>query len=234
MGQRSYSTILFDLDGTLIDSVPVIVSLLQAFFAEYGGSAKTAAQIKDILGPPEEQILAARFGHKPAAEFAARYREFLRTQAASRSAPQLPEMMAALRRHGIPIGVITNKSAGLAEQSLQALRVEKFVDTLVAGDMGIPLKPAPDGVRHALRQLNGSAATALLVGDTLADKGAAGSSGVTFMHALWFASRSSCGQCDQDCDDFSQFAHHILDHIAGFSDESGDRGKMRSDGNLVG
>ncbi len=214
MKRYARDTILFDLDGTLINSVPFIVMQLKWFYQKYGRVIKTVDQIKQMLGPPEERILASQFGEMMAATYVAQYSEFLRIQSASLGVPNVRDFFGELHRRGIAIGVVTNKSTFLAEQTLDALDIGEFIDNLVAGDMGIPIKPAPDGIIHAMKNLDADAATTLMVGDTLSDKGATVASGVAFVHGLWFSTEALCVECEYDCDDFIEFENNLLQRTA--------------------
>jgi len=181
-------TILFDLDGTLIDSVDLILRSKTYAFEARGLTAPSDAEWLRWLGTPLRSTFQ-RFTDDPAEvdRFIAAYREFqlehhdrlLRPYAGA------SETMAALCDAGHPIGIVTSKSVELSERGLDHVGLLEFVDTIVGADSTERHKPDPEPVRLGLERLGASADRALFVGDSVHDMHAGNAAGVATVAALW-------------------------------------------------
>ena len=181
-------TILFDLDGTLIDSIELIQRSKDHAFASRGRVAPTDAEWLAGIGTP----LTAMFARYTAdetdvAEFIREYRAY-----------QLPnhdrlvrgydgaiETLTVLRDRGHSIGIVTSKSVELSERGLRHVGLAHLIDTIVGCDSCANHKPHPEPVLVALDRLGGAPAAALLVGDSVHDMRAGNAAGVTTVAALW-------------------------------------------------
>jgi pyrophosphatase PpaX len=181
-------TILFDLDGTLVDSVELILCSKTYAFEARGLVPVSDAEWLRWLGTPLRDTFQ-RFTDDPAEvdRFIAAYREFqlehhdrlLRPYAGA------SETLAALRDAGHPIGIVTSKSVELSERGLDHVGLLEFVDTIVGADSTERHKPDPEPVRLALERLGASADRALFIGDSVHDMHAGNAAGVGTVAALW-------------------------------------------------
>ncbi len=181
-------TILFDLDGTLIDSVELILRSKTYAFESRGLTTPSDAEWLRWLGTPLRNTFQ-RFADSPAEvdRFIAAYREFqlehhdrlLRPYAGA------SETLEALRDAGHPIGIVTSKSVELSERGLDQVGLLEFVDTIVGADSTQKHKPDPEPVRVALDRLGATPGRAMFVGDSVHDMHAGNAAGVATVAALW-------------------------------------------------
>lgn len=181
-------TVLFDLDGTLIDSIELIQRSKQHAFESRGLAAPDDREWLGYIGTP----LRAMFGHytdddAEVDRFIAAYREYQlvnhdRLVSAYDGAGQA---LAALRDGGHRVGIVTSKSVELSERGLAHVGLLEFVDTIVGFDSLERHKPDPAPVHLALDRLGGRPERAMFVGDSLHDMYAGRGAGVATVAALW-------------------------------------------------
>ncbi|HLN13286.1 MAG TPA: HAD-IA family hydrolase [bacterium] len=181
-----FRAVLFDLDGTLIDSHRLIVASFRHACLSVLGREITDADAQVRWGQP----LPVRFAAVAPARipalvdaYAAYYNEHERALASV--FPGIPGMLDALTRAGRTIGVVTSKRSRAAVQALQVLALAPWITTTVGADDVPAPKPAADPVREALRRLGVDTASALMVGDGVFDIQAARAAGVRGAAALW-------------------------------------------------
>ena len=181
--------VIFDLDGTLIDSAPDLQVCANRLLAEMDlrplGLAEVTSFIGEGIPPLIERCLAA--AGRPAAggelEAAiARYKAIYAAAPAVHSRPYVGvlECLVELRSHGVRLGVCTNKSEPLAREVMDALDLTRFFLAIVGGDT-LPLrKPDPAPLRHTASLLSASAGNLVYVGDSEIDAATAAAAGVPF------------------------------------------------------
>jgi pyrophosphatase PpaX len=183
-------TVLFDLDGTLIDSIELILNSARYAFAKLERTA-----------PPDEEWLAgvgiplftmfgryARDEDDKAALIGA-YREY---QMANhdrlvRCYDGVVDVITTLAARGHQIGIVTSKSEALAIRGLTHVGLARYMDTIVGCDASSRHKPDPEPVRIALQRLACPPEDAVFVGDSVHDVMAGNSAGVRTVAALWGA-----------------------------------------------
>lgn len=182
-------TVLFDFDGTIADTVPLVVSAFQQTFAEFDGRHLSWDEVIALFGPPEGAIFrrhlrAAHRWEAALARFNELYRE-LHGEQVVRS-PELEATLWDLKARGVRLGLVTGKARASAAISLDALHLDGVFDVVVAGDDVARPKPDPEGIHIALRRLEARADRALYVGDMDGDVLAGRAAGVTTVGAAWF------------------------------------------------
>ncbi len=181
----SLRAVVFDLDGTLIDSAPALNHAVNGMLADLGRApldlARTTSFIGNGVGKLIERALAATGGGAPAearALFDARYAA---TPAALTTLyPGVPEALGALRAQGLRLGLCTNKPQGPADKVLAETGLAPFFEAAVGARDGVALKPDPEPLRLCLSALGAEAGTALYVGDSETDAATAQAAGVRF------------------------------------------------------
>jgi phosphoglycolate phosphatase len=176
---------VFDLDGTLVDSLPDIAAALNVALCEAGHRALAQADIAGMMGHGSEALVAravaAVAGDTPAIA-AALHTRFLAAYAAapcrlSKLYPGAIDTLEALATQHVALAICTNKPAGITSQVLQALQLSHRFACVIGGRSGVPLKPAPDMLLQALQAIGAPADGAVMVGDSAADAGAARAAG---------------------------------------------------------
>ena len=187
---RRLPTILFDLDGTLLDSIELILQSERYAFQKLGRDCPPDSEWLAGIGIPLKTMFA-RYARDEAdcAALIAAYREF-----------QLPnhdrlircydsgrEVVERLHRAGHEIGVVTSKSEALSYRGLAHVGLARYVDTVVGCDVTPRHKPDPEPVLIALRRLACAPEDAIFVGDSVHDLLAGKAAGVRTVAALWGA-----------------------------------------------
>lgn len=179
---------MFDLDGTLVDSLPDIAAALNVALAASGHVAVTEADVAGMVGNGSEVLvsraLAAATGATPrAVDLAAAHDQFIAAYdaapcVASRLYPDALDTLDCLNRQGIRLGICTNKPEAITHSVLRHLGVADRFASIVGGRTGVPLKPAPEMVLRTLRDVGVGPGAVVFVGDSAADAGAARAAGL--------------------------------------------------------
>jgi pyrophosphatase PpaX len=181
-----FDPILFDLDGTVIDSVALIrESHRHAVRTVLGADLPDAVLVANVGRPLIDQMRA--FSPERAEELLQTYRTWnhARTQELLRAFPRMEELLAAMRRSGRQLGIITSKSRPTVELAFAVLPIEHHFDVVVTTEDTVRHKPDPEPVRFALERLGRTAERACYVGDAPFDLRAARAAGVTAIGVTW-------------------------------------------------
>jgi phosphoglycolate phosphatase/pyrophosphatase PpaX len=179
--------VLFDLDGTLVDTWDLYIEAYTRTLEPHFGRRISLAELR-ALGPTSELRLLRRAlaGADVAgahARFLAHYRELHCTHCAGVYAG-VPEMLAALRGMPLRLGLVTGKGRAAWEVTAQEIQLGGFDVVVTDEDVAQP-KPDPEGLVRALDQLGLLAEDAIYVGDSEGDCRAAHGAGMRFAAALW-------------------------------------------------
>jgi phosphoglycolate phosphatase len=181
--------VLWDLDGTLLDSKLSIRDTMNTVLAERGLPPFTRAELETLIGHPLRHILATKTSDSAAVEaMTHRYREAYNESGwvTVRVAEGLEPLLLHLRQDGIRMAVVTSKGQHETEVLLADLGLSHLFDAVVGDDDVRPLKPDPAPVREALKLLGDLPPDrAAMVGDTTFDVAAARGAGVACVGALW-------------------------------------------------
>ncbi len=180
--------VLFDLDGTLVDSAPDIAAAADRALAECGLPPRGVERIRHYVGGGAERLIHRALtdsldGVAERALFEAAHAAFFRHYAACLTASTLPypgvvDTLTALRARGYALGVVTNKPARFAEPLLAALGLADYFEVTVSGDTLPVKKPDPAPLLHALAALDARIEGSAIVGDSMADLGAGRAAGL--------------------------------------------------------
>lgn len=181
--------IIFDLDGTLVDSLPDLVRTVNAAMADYGLPAVSAATVGPWIGRGSRVLLASALRHggldpqAPGFDFEAAFARFLEHYRAhligqTRLYPGAREALDELARRGIALAVCSNKPARFVAPLLEALGVRARFAALLGGDSLAQRKPDPAPLLHLARHFGLPPAQCLMVGDSQHDVEAARGAGM--------------------------------------------------------
>lgn len=205
---------IFDLDGTLVDSAPDLAHAVNAMLGELGreplAEIEVRAMVGDGVGRLVERALAARRCGR--ADHAAAQRSFLRHYESDpvRATAAYPGVHAALEllRGNVALAVCTNKPARLAEVILERLRLGQYFERVWGGDSLPFRKPDPRMLRTILQAFEVAPEAALMVGDSEVDARAAQAAGVPLVLMKHGYRRGPVRDiaCLAALDDFAQLA----------------------------
>ncbi|MGY4493037.1 N-acetylmuramic acid 6-phosphate phosphatase MupP [Pseudomonas sp. TE3610] len=167
--------VLFDMDGTLLDTAPDFIAICQAMLAERNLPAVDDQLIRDVVSGGAKAMVSAAFALSPSApEFEALRLEFLeRYQVGcavhSRLYDGMAELLLDIERAGLRWGVVTNKPVRFAEPIMQQLGLAERSALLICPDHVTHSKPDPEPLTLACKMLDLDPASVLFVGDDLRD-----------------------------------------------------------------
>jgi phosphoglycolate phosphatase len=182
-----FDRIVFDLDGTLVDSAPDLHAAVNRMLAELGRPPLALKQVEGFIGNgvPKlvERCLDATGGVDGLhADAVIRFRRHYDAAPAELTRPfaDVVETARALRRAGCRLGICTNKPEAPARKLLALLGMDGLFDAVVGGDTLPSQKPDPAPLRRAFDGLGGAARRALYVGDSETDAETATNAGIPF------------------------------------------------------
>lgn len=186
--------LLFDLDGTLVDTVELILSSMRAAFEGFPGRRPTDGEWIAGMGKPLRVQLAEFVAPADLEAVVDRYRTHQRANhdRMTRAFDGAVETVSRLKARGHPVGVVTSKFLEPARRTLAHVGLAPHVDVVVAADTVTRPKPDPEPVLQALARLARSPARALFLGDSPHDVAAGNAAGAVTAAALW-------GACDRAC-----------------------------------
>jgi pyrophosphatase PpaX len=178
--------VLFDLDGTLIDSIDLILKSARYAFDKCGLDGPTDARWLEGVGRPLP-VMFGLFAPGREPDLIAAYREFQMANHDQMVAtyPGVPEMLAELAAGGHRLGIVTSKVSTLAMRGLALTKIDHYFETVVGMDLCKRHKPDPEPVLIALDRLASGPQGAWFVGDSVHDMESGNAAGVATVGALW-------------------------------------------------
>lgn len=173
-----FDVVLFDLDGTLIDTAPEIGEALNLCLTELGFGRADAGQVRSWIGLGTRNLIREALAHQQGPEgtikvetvipiFRRNYRRVLGQ--IGRLYPGVRETLTALAARGVPMGVVSNKEGEYARLLLAAHQIRPFFSVSVFGDTLPEKKPSALPIQHCMQQLLSIPTATLLVGDSEID-----------------------------------------------------------------
>lgn len=184
-----YTTVLFDLDGTLLDTLDDLTDAVNRSLVRYGLQTRDRREVRAFLGNGAKYLMEHAAPGLERERFDALLRDYKADYDANcvvKTAPYpgVEALLLTLRSRGVKTGIISNKP----DSAVQPLYETFFADTMdiaVGEREGIRRKPAPDTVLAAMERLGATAGKTLYVGDTEVDLETAGRAGVDCAAVTW-------------------------------------------------
>ncbi|GMU76394.1 MAG: phosphoglycolate phosphatase [Gammaproteobacteria bacterium] len=184
------SAVLFDLDGTLLDTAPDMVAALNELRREESATAIPFEVARNHVSNGVLGLIRLAFGELPDGERGRLQLRFIdiyaqRLARETRLFAGMDRVLAMIEAAGVPWGVVTNKPGRLTEPLLATLALRSRCATVVSGDTTPERKPHPQPLRHALAEIGADARAAVYVGDAERDVTAARAAGMRTVAALY-------------------------------------------------
>lgn len=178
------AALLFDLDGTLVDSAMTIALALNELSAVRGGGPSDVAAVRRLVSKGAPALVRDTLGSLAGdeTEDVAAFRAILAGLPADPGMifPNVIEALGALTAAGHACAVVTNKPENLARLLLDQLDMTRFFGAVVGGDTLLTCKPDPAPLHHALARLD-VASPAIMIGDSATDAWAAKKAKLPFL-----------------------------------------------------
>lgn len=211
---RSFDGVVFDLDGTLVDTAPDIVAYLNEMLAELGRPGLDSDAVRPMIGDGVRSLmirgLDASGGVPDDLDIDALFDSYLERyteEPARQSRPYdgVIECLDALKSAGIKMGVCTNKPQRPTDRLLARLGLDRYFGAVIGSDTLPVKKPDPAHLLGVLERLNVNPARAALVGDSATDLKTARAVGIPCVLV-------SFGYTVAPAEDLG--ADHVIDHFA--------------------
>ena len=188
---RQPEAVLFDLDGTLVDTFPDLADALDFAVRDAGAGAVDRTRLRPLISRGTREMIASVLPSNTDDErfdgarrrFLARYSE--RIAVRSRLFPGIESVLRTLEERGVRWGIVTNKHAWLTEPLLAELDLRRRAHCVVSGDSTAHPKPHPAPLLLACDRLSIAPGAAVYVGDSRSDIESGRAAGVTTVSAGW-------------------------------------------------
>ncbi len=173
-----YHTFVFDLDGTLVDSVPDLTLALNAALDQSCLPQVSASQVRSWVGNGSAKLVerAAQFiqPDMPLFQISALHKQFLQSYSGvlckeSQLYPGVESLLDTLKQQGKQLALLTNKPVQFLPELLQHLGIDHYFAMVLGGDSLPEKKPSPMPLQHILQQLSVPEDSCLMVGDSRSD-----------------------------------------------------------------
>lgn len=208
------TAVLFDLDGTLVDSRADLATAVNLVRADFGLEPISVDRVVSYVGDGVRTLLARALADLPGAdltEAVARMRGHYLAHMLDETLPYpgVAEGLARLAAAGFVLGVVTNKVEEPARHICAALGLMPPLAAIVGGDTCPTLKPSPEPVHHALAQLGAGAEGGWFVGDNHTDLEAGAAAGLRTCFCRFGFGHADGRPADLEVDHFAELVAHL-------------------------
>lgn len=175
--------LIFDLDGTLVDSLDDLTLSVNVMRAAFAAEPLLRSQVQTMVGQGARNLVERALPGLSPADTDRALALFLAHNAAHLAVhttpyPGIPALLAALQSAGVPLAVVSNKNEGLCRQLLQKLGLADFFVAIYGADSFAERKPSPEPFLEVMRLFKTAAPDTLVVGDSSNDVLAAQAAGL--------------------------------------------------------
>lgn len=180
---------LFDLDGTLIDTAPDMAKALNLLLAEEGKQVLPYENIRSVVSNGSVALVILGFGENPneLERLKQRYLDIYQAHLCedSKLFDGMAELLNHIEQHNMNWGVVTNKPGWLTEPLMQQIGLSHRAATIVSGDTTLNRKPHPEPMFHACLRAGSEPAQCIYIGDARRDIEAGNNAGMQTVVALY-------------------------------------------------
>lgn len=191
---QALKAVIFDLDGTLLNTLQDLCNSTNAALAQFGYPPRTLDEVRRFVGNGVKLLMLRALGIESPQEcadfdeiFAAfRAHYALHSNDCTRAYPGVPELLGKLKAAGVQMAIVSNKLDAAVKQ-LNQIYFKDYISVAIGENeaAGVKKKPAPDTVYAALRELGVSAEDAVYVGDSEVDIATAKNAGLPCLSVTW-------------------------------------------------
>jgi HAD superfamily hydrolase (TIGR01509 family) len=175
-------TVLFDLDGTLMDSEGMVIHCFMYLFEKYGDPADfTHEKQLEVFGPPLKEEMKKLFPDRDPEVMVKEYRLYQNSLPEQHIVELLPNteiVLRELKKQGYQLGIVSSRLTESCEMWLKEFKIYDLFDVVLGRDQFINPKPAPDGIIKACEMLNKGHDSCVYIGDNASDVESAKNAGV--------------------------------------------------------
>lgn len=185
------NAVLFDLDGTLLDTAPDLINALNRAFAEESIKPVALPQLRPLISRGAANMVKYGAGTELHNSRQQRIVDRMLAYYAERLAEEtrlfdgMERVLDTLEDQGLSWGIVTNKRAGFTEPLVSALRLAERAACIISGDTTANAKPHPEPVLEACKRIGSDPQKCLFVGDSQADIEAGNRAGTKTLAALY-------------------------------------------------
>ena len=185
----AYELLIFDFDGTLVDTAPDIATHANATLAKYRFPRKGLSEVKKAIGQGVHELLRD-LGFRGKEDLLDEAVEFFKKEYFKRPVIQTAPYPHVRRQlggalKGIRKAIVTNKPHKLTEQILSELELRHFFDAVIGEGGRFPRKPNPASVEFVMKKLRSIPSRTAFIGDSCVDHQTAKSAGIDFIHVSY-------------------------------------------------
>jgi phosphoglycolate phosphatase len=180
--------VIFDLDGTLLDTAPDLASALNALLIEEGHQPLSISAVRSMVGQGAVEMIKKGLAESGESQPSGILQGTLRSRflehyqncylQATRPFPSVVDTLRQLQETGHPMAVCTNKSYEMSVAILNGLALDTYFCGIIGGDTLPVAKPDPEPVEAAIALTRGCKSASIMVGDSITDVNAAHAAGI--------------------------------------------------------
>lgn len=184
------NTILFDMDGTLLDTLEDITDSLNKTLQDYGYPLRSLTEVKSFVGNGAKTLvqraLPSDVNESISKDFLLSYQENYMNNLQNKTKPydDIINLLEELKKLGFRLGIVSNKPQdGVTSLSIDYFN--KYMDVAIGESLDTTKKPAPDGIYKAIDKLNSTKEETIYVGDSEVDVLTAKNAGLLSVGVTW-------------------------------------------------
>ena len=180
-------TVLFDFDGTLMDTTPIIIRSWQEVYRAVTGSDGDVDEILGTFGEILRESLAKKFPDQDTEELVKIYKSYQQDRFADEVElfPGVEDLLAYLKDAGYKLGLVTSRIKQTSMRALDMFGIKEYFDSIITADDCTKHKPDPEPIMLALEGCGSVPERAVMIGDTVYDMGCARNARVRYVMVDW-------------------------------------------------
>ena len=182
--------VLFDLDGTLVDSLDDLTDAVNHMLASFGKDLLSTSEVRSLVGKGARNLVQRALGTESPEDIEQGLGLFMEFNAAhiadkSKLYSGAREILENLAACGIRMAIISNKGADLSRLILETLKIDAFFEIICGGDTFPEMKPSPLPLIRVIDRLGIASNEAFMVGDSINDIQAGKQAGIATIGCTW-------------------------------------------------